>query len=325
MALVKLVVPLIAQQNGDIILVTKNPLKLTKISQELKSFMLALREGMIESKFNNYIKNDAIAKLAQVLSLRGALVRLAEHYDSAAQDARTWDYLISLQQNLDAWQRIESAHIAIIGCGGVGGIVAQELTAMGFRKFTFIDGDTVGASNLNRQTVYKRDDIGSYKVLALDKNLQDLRDIKVIKVNKWIKNEEDLDKLLKDSVDCMLCAADQPSLVIRQWLTQKALKSNIPIIFGGVGLYTGSFGPLLIEAEKKTRYIDYLNDQISLLDIENIKAYDGSLCASNHIIASLIAWDLFHFIINELAHIKSLNTSCSLSLASMNIKQEKLF
>jgi len=40
--------------------------------------------------------------------------------------------------------------VAIIGCGGLGSHVAQQLTYLGVRSFSLVDGDRVDWSNLNR-------------------------------------------------------------------------------------------------------------------------------------------------------------------------------
>lgn len=47
-------------------------------------------------------------------------------------------------------ERIEKAQVGIIGLGGLGSHIAQQLAYLGTRMFRLIDGDTVDQSNLNR-------------------------------------------------------------------------------------------------------------------------------------------------------------------------------
>ncbi|MES2820106.1 MAG: ThiF family adenylyltransferase [Pseudomonadota bacterium] len=66
-------------------------------------------------------------------------------------------------------QKIHDSALLIAGCG-LGASTAIAAARMGFRRFVLIDGDTVDAHNLNRQ-FYDFDDIGSPKVLALQKQI----------------------------------------------------------------------------------------------------------------------------------------------------------
>lgn len=60
-------------------------------------------------------------------------------------------------------QRLQKAHVAIFGIGGVGGYVAEALARSGVGAFDLIDNDTVALSNLNRQIIATHQTIGQYK------------------------------------------------------------------------------------------------------------------------------------------------------------------
>lgn len=47
-------------------------------------------------------------------------------------------------------ERLEDAHVAVVGAGGLGSHVAQQLAHLGVRRFSLIDPDRVETSNLNR-------------------------------------------------------------------------------------------------------------------------------------------------------------------------------
>ena len=47
--------------------------------------------------------------------------------------------------------RIQQAHIAVIGIGGVGSWAAEALARSGVNRLTLIDMDHISESNINRQ------------------------------------------------------------------------------------------------------------------------------------------------------------------------------
>ena len=56
------------------------------------------------------------------------------------------------------------SHILIVGVGGVGGACMEALVRMGLKHLTVIDNDVFQESNLNRQLLCTRDNIGQSKV-----------------------------------------------------------------------------------------------------------------------------------------------------------------
>lgn len=61
---------------------------------------------------------------------------------------------------------LAQAHVVLVGCGGIGSPALQYLAAAGIGRLTLIDGDTVDASNLQRQTVFTPADVGRAKAEA---------------------------------------------------------------------------------------------------------------------------------------------------------------
>lgn len=70
--------------------------------------------------------------------------------------------------------RLQAAHVALFGIGGVGGACAEALVRAGIGTLTVVDADTVAMSNLNRQTVALHSTIGQPKTQAAAKRLLDI-------------------------------------------------------------------------------------------------------------------------------------------------------
>ena len=85
---------------------------------------------------------------------------------------------------------IANSHVAIIGMGGLGCPCALYLAACGIGKITIIDDDVVDISNLQRQILYKSDDIGKSKVECAKRALNALDpNIEIIAHNERLNNE----------------------------------------------------------------------------------------------------------------------------------------
>jgi molybdopterin/thiamine biosynthesis adenylyltransferase len=76
-------------------------------------------------------------------------------------------------------QRLKAAHVAMIGAGGLGAPAALYLAAAGVGRLTLIDPDKASLSNLQRQILYRSDDVGKSKtaraaaaLTALNPNVQ---------------------------------------------------------------------------------------------------------------------------------------------------------
>jgi molybdopterin-synthase adenylyltransferase len=65
----------------------------------------------------------------------------------------------------EAGQRsIDALQIAVVGLGGTGSIVAQQLAHLGVRRFILVDPDLLEETNLNRVVGGRRSDVGRAKV-----------------------------------------------------------------------------------------------------------------------------------------------------------------
>ena len=65
--------------------------------------------------------------------------------------------------------RLKGANIAVVGAGGIGSGAIPALAAAGIGRLTVIDSDAVNRSNLQRQPIFRDDQVGGRKAkLAAD-------------------------------------------------------------------------------------------------------------------------------------------------------------
>ncbi len=74
----------------------------------------------------------------------------------------------------DAVARLQRAHVAVFGLGGVGGICAETLARAGIGRLTVVDKDCVNITNVNRQVVATLDAVGRPKTEVMRERIASL-------------------------------------------------------------------------------------------------------------------------------------------------------
>ena len=74
----------------------------------------------------------------------------------------------------DALERLEKAHICVVGLGGVGSYVAEALARSGVGQLTLVDDDTVNLTNCNRQLCALHSTVGRPKAEVVAARVRDI-------------------------------------------------------------------------------------------------------------------------------------------------------
>jgi molybdopterin-synthase adenylyltransferase len=140
----------------------------------------------------------------------------------------------------DADQKIlSSSTVAIVGCGGLGGYLAEELARVGVGHLIIIDGDQLEVSNLNRQLMATEKNIGEWKVdAARDRLLMVNSETKVTIFKE--KFEEEKGAEMFQEVDLVCDALD--SLPDRVALERSCHQLKIPLVFASIAGWYGILG-----------------------------------------------------------------------------------
>ncbi len=128
----------------------------------------------------------------------------------------------------EAVERLQSAHVAIFGIGGVGGYVCEALARAGVGHLTVIDRDTVSESNINRQIIATHSNIGRLKVEAMKTRIADINPDCEVTALPIFYLPENADTLDLSAFDYVVDAVDTVSAKVEMICRATAL--GIPII-----------------------------------------------------------------------------------------------
>ena len=146
---------------------------------------------------------------------------------------------------LKKFKRFQSAHICIIGIGGVGSWISESLARHGVRQITMIDMDHIAESNFNRQIHALDSSLGQSKVEAMKLRILDINPNCKINCHDSFLEEGNICNLISKQFDFVIDAIDQTKIKIL--LAEYCLKYSIPFIMtGGAG---GKVNPELIRID----------------------------------------------------------------------------
>ena len=92
--------------------------------------------------------------------------------------------------------RLRSAHVLVVGLGGVGAYAAEMIVRAGAGRLTIADADRVAETNINRQLVALHSTVGRPKAEVLAERLRDINpDLQLTVIEKYVRDEE-TDRLL---------------------------------------------------------------------------------------------------------------------------------
>lgn len=141
-------------------------------------------------------------------------------------------------------EKLQTAHVLIVGLGGVGAYAAEMLCRSGVGRLTIVDADVVSTTNINRQLVALTSTIGRSKADILSIRLRDINpSIDLIVINKFIKDDETDSLLDANKYDYVVDAIDTLSPKVN--LLKGCLDRKIPVVSSmGAGAKTD---PTLLE------------------------------------------------------------------------------
>ena len=133
-------------------------------------------------------------------------------------------------------QRLKAATVAVVGAGGLGAPAALYLAAAGVGRLRLIDDDVVSLSNLQRQIVYRGEDVGQSKVERAAAMLSALNEHVAIETMRQKLDDENAAYLLKGA-DLVLDGTDD--FATRFAVNAGCHELGVALISGAVGRWHG--------------------------------------------------------------------------------------
>jgi hypothetical protein len=207
-------------------------LKFPDCSQSCLALAGRLRGGVLRSEIDAALIDADSRSVLETLMKLGYLVPVRLNPWANEIYAKHFAYFEGIGLDpVEAQQRLLKSHLVLIGLGGTGSIVLQHLVGAGIGRYTLIDGDTVDTTNLNRQFVYGRDDVGRPKVEAAARYIRERLPSAQVETRKgWVRSAGDIEAMLPAVPSTMLInAADHPKGGGRGGV----LRSHTSPVFGG--------------------------------------------------------------------------------------------
>ena len=137
--------------------------------------------------------------------------------------------------DLAGQENIRRGSVLIVGCGGLGSMVALFLAGAGVGNLTLVDADSVELSNLHRQLAFRETDIDQPKAEALKNQLLSLNsEIRVTSALRRFgddaESDAESDAELLSNVDIVIDATD--NLASRHAIERLTRDAQKPWIMG---------------------------------------------------------------------------------------------
>ena len=139
-------------------------------------------------------------------------------------------------------QKLKNALVTVVGIGGLGSPITQQLVAMGIGKIRIVDRDVVEISNLHRQVLYGDEDIGLSKAEAAYDRLKKINPQVNIEPLTLSINDDTVDKIIIGS-DVIVDGLD--SVSARYTINRACVRLKIPYVFGSAIVTTGSASTII--------------------------------------------------------------------------------
>lgn len=169
--------------------------------------------------------------------------------------------------------RLRKKQVLVVGCGGLGGHLIDQLARLGVGSIRAVDGDVFEASNLNRQLLSQPELLGKSKAEAAAQHVR--------KVNPQIQVEAVTAFLTKENADALLCGCHAvldglDNIPSRRILSRTCAKAGIPYIYGAVSGWVAQAAISM----PSDQLVELLYPEDRILRDKSVLSFTPALCAS---------------------------------------------
>ena len=140
-----------------------------------------------------------------------------------------WKQRTRLLLGEEKMERLQQAHVLVVGLGGVGAYAAEMICRAGVGRMTIVDADTVQLININRQLPALHSTMGREKAEVLAERFKDINpDIQLTVLPVFLKDDNIPGLLDAARYDFVVDAID--TLAPKCYLIAETLKRHIKIV-----------------------------------------------------------------------------------------------
>ncbi|MDR0233801.1 MAG: HesA/MoeB/ThiF family protein [Zoogloeaceae bacterium] len=153
-----------------------------------------------------------------------------------AQLCRYSRHILLDELGIEGQERILNSHALVIGAGGLGSPAALYLASAGVGTLTLADGDTVDATNLQRQILHTEARIGKPKARSAAQSLAEINSaVEVIPLQERLEGE---------ALEARVAAADvvldcSDNFTTRYAINRACVRSKTPLVSGAAVRFGG--------------------------------------------------------------------------------------
>lgn len=217
----------------------------------------------------------------------------------------------------------QSTTVLILGCGGIGNQVAYSLASSPVSNIVLVDGDIVEESNLNRQFLFSRKDLGFSKASVLKERLNELRpELNITCISEYVSRES-IEQILEQIGGSAVAIISADSRGILKSICPSLMKAGVPFLNVGYLNDISIIGPFWTSKNDACPFCGNrlgieagtAHDSLSAF----FDAYEAPSCMVNNSFAGAMAVsDLFNFWSGNLNRVVSLNKRIGLVNPTFN-------
>ena len=155
-------------------------------------------------------------------------------------------------------EKLKNARVLVVGVGGLGSVAALYLTAAGFGTVGLVEQDTVAVHNLQRQVLYREDEVGQPKLDLAVKTLHRLNsNVNLVPHDCFLLPENARDIIA--GYDLVLDCTD--NFPARYLINDVCLELGKPFVYGSIGDTQGQMAVFNFQPPASNYRILYPNEK----------------------------------------------------------------
>lgn len=166
--------------------------------------------------------------------------------------------------------------VAVIGCGGLGGYLVEQLARLGVGTIRCVDGDVFDESNLNRQLLCTTATLGCSKAETAAQRVREIDPSIQVQAYPVFMDDANAHRLIA-GCDVVLDGLD--SIPARKLLSDACRKASIPWIYGAVSGWVAQAALCLPE----DAFIEKIYPPEAKAKEKSVPAFTPVLCAGMQI------------------------------------------